>query len=463
MVALGANDLTAELGIPGEYDHPLVRDAVAAVAAACRAHGRLFMLGGIGDPAVYAVLAALGACPLRLTGMDTDLLYAAVQAAGRRRTGGSRREHRSSGDHADARGRDQHPAAFSMPAGSCDAHFHVFEPGYPHVPDPLYTFPDATLDQYLALTEVLGISRFVLVQPTFYGTDNRLTLDVLRRVGDRCRAVVRVEEDVTDAELDEFHDLGVRALRLDLFARSAQTTAEIIDYVRRMATRTRPRGWHLQFYTPGRVVRDLLPFLADFDQPYVIDHMGYMKEEDGLTPTDADRLLDVLRDNDNCWIKLSGPYRIAKDKPLSSVHELGRALVATRADRLLWGSDWPHLPNGQRDTGELLNLLADWAPDPRDRRRSWSTPLITSSSRTEPSDVMAHYQRTREHPAEAAHPVPRPGRQPVLRGADGRGGVLLRLLAALSLGVPSAMVDARTWELPDQATTPNAPAHSRAT
>ena len=71
----------------------------------------------------------------------------------------------------------------------------------------------------------------VLVQPTFYGTDNRLTLDVLRRVGDRCRAVVRVEDDVTDAELDGFHELGVRALRLDLFARAEQPTAEIIDYV----------------------------------------------------------------------------------------------------------------------------------------------------------------------------------------------------------------------------------------
>ena len=161
-------------------------------------------------------------------------------------------------------------------------------------PDPLYTFPDGTLDQYLALTEVLGISRMVLVQPTFYGTDNRLTLDVLRRVGDRCRAVVRVDEDVTDGELDEFHELGVGAIRLDLFARSDQPTAEIIDYVRRMAARTAPRGWHLQFYTPGTVVRDLLPFLADFEEPFVIDHMGYMKEADGLTPADADRLLDVL-------------------------------------------------------------------------------------------------------------------------------------------------------------------------
>jgi predicted TIM-barrel fold metal-dependent hydrolase len=51
------------------------------------------------------------------------------------------------------------------------------------------------------------------------------------------------------------------------------------------------------------------------------------------------------------------------DKPLSSVEPIARALISARPDRLLWGSDWPHLPNGQRDTGELLNLLADWAPD----------------------------------------------------------------------------------------------------
>jgi predicted TIM-barrel fold metal-dependent hydrolase len=48
---------------------------------------------------------------------------------------------------------------------------------------------------------------------------------------------------------------------------------------------------------------------------------------------------------------------------------MGRALVAARPDRLIWGSDWPHLPDGQRDTGELLNLLPDWAPDEADRHR----------------------------------------------------------------------------------------------
>lgn len=257
---------------------------------------------------------------------------------------------------------------FALPAGSCDTHFHVFEPGYPSVSNPQYNFPDGTIEQYLALCEFLGIDRMVLVQPTYYGDDNTLTLDTLKRIGSRCRAVVRVTDNTTSAELDRYHAAGVRAIRLDLFARREWPIEEIVAYIRRMALLTEPRGWHLQFYTPGTIVRDLLPFLADFESTYCIDHMGYMLENEGLTGEDFKKLLRVL-EYGRCWIKLSGPYRIAKYHPLSHVAPLGRALVETRPDRLIWGSDWPHLTDGQRDTGELINLLADWAPDPLVRKQ----------------------------------------------------------------------------------------------
>jgi predicted TIM-barrel fold metal-dependent hydrolase len=251
-----------------------------------------------------------------------------------------------------------------MPGGACDAHFHVFEPGYPHVSDPLYTFPDGTVGQYLAMTEALGIERMVLVQPTFYGTDNSLLADTLKRLGPDCGGVVRIEEDAADAELDALHEIGVRAIRLDLFARAGWPTGELIGYIRRMAARATPRGWHLQFYTPGTVVRDLLPFLADLEDTFVIDHLGYMTEPDA----DFERRLLAVLAQGSCWIKLSGAYRVAKARPLGAVTPWARALVATRPDRLIWGSDWPHLPDGQRDTGELLNLLADWAPAPETRQ-----------------------------------------------------------------------------------------------
>jgi predicted TIM-barrel fold metal-dependent hydrolase len=257
---------------------------------------------------------------------------------------------------------------YAMPPGACDTHFHVFEPGYPCVPNPLYTFPEATVEQYLAVTDWLGIERMVLVQPTYYGTDNSLLIDTLKRIGPRARGVARIEDGASDEELDQLDAVGVRAIRLDLFARATWPLEQITAYIQAMAARAEPRGWHLQFYTPGTVVRDLLPFLSGFEHPFVIDHMGYMKASDGLTEEDFARLLDVLRGG-YAHIKLSGPYRVAPDAPLATVEPIGKALVAARPDRLIWGSDWPHLPNGQRDTGELLDLLADWAPDEADRRR----------------------------------------------------------------------------------------------
>ena len=182
------------------------------------------------------------------------------------------------------------------------------------------------------------------------------------------RAVVRVDEDIADAELDRFHDAGVRAVRLDLFARAHQPTPGDHRLRPRMAA-TRLRGWHLQFYAPGTVVRDLLPFLADFEEPFVIDHMGYMKESEGLTSADGDRAARPAAAGRTAGSSSPAPYRLAGDGHCRRCTTWVAPWCSTQSDRLLWGSDWPHLPNGQRDTGELLDLLADWAPDPDDRHR----------------------------------------------------------------------------------------------
>ncbi len=253
--------------------------------------------------------------------------------------------------------------AFQMPRLACDCHFHIFEPGYPSIPKPFYTFPEgATLAACLEMQAALGIERMVLVAPSYYGNDNRLTLDFLRKIGAAARAVVRLEDDVSDAELDHYDKLGVRAIRIDLFGRADWPLQDIVAYIKRMAARARPRGWHVQLFAPGKILRDLLPFLADFEDDFVLDHMGYMLESDGLTAEDFAALLAVFSQG-KCWIKLSGANRIARDAPLATVAPMARAFIAARPDRLIWGSDWPHLPHAHTDTGELLNLLGDWAAD----------------------------------------------------------------------------------------------------
>jgi len=260
--------------------------------------------------------------------------------------------------------------AFSMPGEACDSHVHVFESAakYPSVDAPHYTLPDGSLEKLQRMTGVLGLQRFVIVQPSYYGTDNSCMLDALSAAGAGARGVAMVRENCTDEELTAMHARGVRALRLDLFLRSSWPTAEIVAYIERSVRRTRAIGWHVQFYTPGWVVRDLLPFLAALDADFVIDHMGYMLESDGLTHADFDRLIDMIGAGRG-WIKLSAPYRLAKDGNFERLKPMARAIIEAAPDRVIWGSDWPHIPEGGKDTGTLLNLLSEWAPDAEARKR----------------------------------------------------------------------------------------------
>jgi 4-hydroxy-2-oxoheptanedioate aldolase len=79
LIGIGTNDLTAEMGIPGEYRHADIRHAHEAALAACRDIGKPLAIGGIGDPAYAAELIRMGAAPFLFTGIDTDLLLGAAR------------------------------------------------------------------------------------------------------------------------------------------------------------------------------------------------------------------------------------------------------------------------------------------------------------------------------------------------------------------------------------------------
>ena len=260
--------------------------------------------------------------------------------------------------------------SFRMPSGAWDMHVHVFGPAerYPHVAKPHYTLPDGTAAQYRNLMPRIGIERFAIVQPSYYGTDNSCLLDTLAEVGDPARGVVMIEPDISDAELQRFNRCGVRAVRLDLFKRAREPLAAIKSYITDTAARVAPLGWHLQFYAPGYVVRDLIQFFRTLQIDFVIDHMGYMLQEDGLRSDDFSALLDLLGCG-HCYLKLSGAYRIAKHRGYEFVEPVAKAIVERAPDRAVWGSDWPHISYSDRDTGELVNLLERWAPAESARRK----------------------------------------------------------------------------------------------
>jgi 2-pyrone-4,6-dicarboxylate lactonase len=258
---------------------------------------------------------------------------------------------------------------FELPAASWDTHVHVFGSAerYPHVANPRYTLPDGTIEQYQQLMGRLGIERFVLVQPSFYGTDNACLADTLSACGEIARGVAMLEPRTSKSVLRQLHEVGVRAIRLDLFKRAEDSLASIRDYIDAMAEKARLFGWHLQFYTPGRLALDLLDHLARLPVDFVLDHMGYLHEEQGHANDELERLLELLRTG-RCYLKLSGSYRIAQHASQEWIDRVGRAIVERAPERALWGSDWPHISFSEVDTGEITSRLARWAPSVRERQ-----------------------------------------------------------------------------------------------
>ena len=76
---IGTSDLTAELGISGQIDHPKVVEAYDAVGAACRANGKALGMGGVYDKE-YAAKYIKGGARFILSGADHVYLMAGAKA-----------------------------------------------------------------------------------------------------------------------------------------------------------------------------------------------------------------------------------------------------------------------------------------------------------------------------------------------------------------------------------------------
>jgi predicted TIM-barrel fold metal-dependent hydrolase len=264
---------------------------------------------------------------------------------------------------------DMHPPSWQVPFGACDSHAHVIGDGYeyPFVSSRSYTPPAATERQYMRMLDALGMTHGVLVQVSVHGTDNRLMLEAMRNHPRRLRGVAVAAPDISDAALRDMHDAGVRGLRLNVSIGGGVG----FDALETLASRIAPMGWHLQLLTtPARLV-EVAPRLPGLPVPVVIDHMALVPAADGIEHPAFKAMLELVK-NGRTWVKISGAYRIsAQDRDWTDVDPLARALLAAAPDRMVWGSDWPHVHFSKRmmGTGETLEILGRWIPDRALRKR----------------------------------------------------------------------------------------------
>jgi len=262
--------------------------------------------------------------------------------------------------------------AHAMPRHACDAHMHICGPEsrYAYAAERIYTPPDAVLADYLRLTRALGLERVVFVQPSIYGTDNAALLDALRDCPLECRGVAVVDASVDEQTLAAWHAAGVRGVRLNIVDTQSPQPVLPERAIRGLAERIAPFGWHLELLAHVDDFASLDTVLTRLPVDVVFGHLGYLRR--GATVASAGfRALLRLLDTGRCWVKLTGPYRLT-DAPLpyAPVAAIAAALLAAAPERLVWGSDWPHvmLRGVMPNDGALLDLLFDWADGPAARR-----------------------------------------------------------------------------------------------
>lgn len=262
----------------------------------------------------------------------------------------------------------------TIPPLACDSHAHICGPKarYPYSPERLFTPPDSLLVDYLDMLKTLGFRRAVLVQPSFYGTDNTVMLEALKAAGPQFRGVAVVAKGISEKELIRLHEAGVRGVRLNIVDVKDRKPGTLpLEQLTQLAQHIKPFGWHMEFLMHVDEFPDLDRMFEKFPVETVYGHLGYMKTDQGLTNPGFQALLRLMKAG-KAWVKLTGPYRISLTRlPHTDTNIYAHALVEAAPDRIVWGTDWPHvnLKSQMPNDGDLADMLADWVPDEELRTR----------------------------------------------------------------------------------------------
>jgi predicted TIM-barrel fold metal-dependent hydrolase len=277
------------------------------------------------------------------------------------------------------------PVNFDIPAGACDCHTHIHgDPAkFPFFSGRVYTPELASPEEMTALHKALHIERVVIVTPSVYGPDNSATLFGMKARGATARGVAVIDDKTPEGDLDAMNQAGIRGIRLNLATGGVNDPSVGRPRFQAAIERVKNRNWHVQLFTSLAMISAIKDLVAASPVPVVFDHFGGAQGELGLEQPGFSDLLELVKSG-KAYVKISGAYRSSKLGPdYPDVAPLARALIAANAERIVWGSDWPHpdsvtppgkqvtevTPPFQIDDGRLLNQLPAWAPDAATRKK----------------------------------------------------------------------------------------------
>ncbi|WP_246667073.1 amidohydrolase [Agrobacterium sp. T29] len=251
-----------------------------------------------------------------------------------------------------------------LPSGSCDSHCHIYGPfaRFPLPQDRTFTPHEAPESSLRRLHDHLGFDRAVIVHSQGHGFDHAPLLAALRENKGRYKGVAVVEPEINGKAISEYDEAGICGVRFSFMSHlrkpNLANVAEVIRLVQ-------PFGWHAAVHVAGNGLVEMEDFIRNMPVPVVIDHMARLDVGEGLQGPITATILRLL-DAGKIWLKLSGAERLSKGSaPFDDVRPLMRLLISHAPERLLWGSDWPHvnLHGPMPDDGDLVDTLGDLADE----------------------------------------------------------------------------------------------------
>ncbi len=256
----------------------------------------------------------------------------------------------------------------SNSSATVDTHAHIFQRGLKlassvrYVPD-----YDATLADYLRQLDAHAVSKGVLVQPSFLGTDNSYLVAALKQQPERLRGVVVVDPAIAAAELADLAAAGAVGIRLNLIGAklpdlSAAPWPTLIAQLLKL-------NWLVEIQREARDLPQVVGPLVAAGLNVVVDHFGRLDPAQGVDDPGFRYLLKTAATR-RVWLKLSGAYRNGPDGRGDAIAQAAIPLVreAFGAERLLWGSDWPHTQFERvASYGAVRAQFDGWIKDPMER------------------------------------------------------------------------------------------------
>lgn len=260
-----------------------------------------------------------------------------------------------------------------LPDNAWDSHMHVIDPSrYPLAASAVYTPSISGVWDIVTNETAFGLEHIVLVQPSIYGNDNSILLDALQGLGpSRARGVVQFEPNISTETLHEWHDKGVRGVRLNAVSNGDEVDVpEFTSRLQAYADVIRPLGWVLQAYAPMDVLPKVEDVIAGLNVTFVLDHFSNptipdleQKDQDSFDPYSVEGFDSLIRliKGGNTYIKFSGAYRV--EPSMIGLEVMAKEILQTRTDRTVFASDWPHTRFERLDIRPFIQTVLDWATE----------------------------------------------------------------------------------------------------